>query len=145
MKDKVEEILNNDVEVVLQSPQLLLSLLQCYSKLYLFGASPRMCSKCQRGYYSQLKKDGIMKAEKFEEIKNRTCKPKWNGLCYVSKAGKHFASEYITDKEAIDALNKGFLFEKQFDVLPEGYNKVVASVKEGYKKSKKKTTTKKSE
>ena len=122
MIDQVNEILKNDVEAVIKSP-LSLTLLRCYSTLYLNGRQPRACAASQRKYYSQLKKDGMSKARKLEMAKERTCKPNWNGLCYSSKACKHFSNETITDGEAIDALNKGYLFESQFDVLPENYKK----------------------
>lgn len=139
MLEDVEKILNNDVEEVIKSPQLSLSLLKCYSKLYLNGAQPRVCAVSQRKYYSQLKIDGMAKAKIAQDVKDRTCVPKWKGNCYSSKACKHYNSDMITDGQAIDALEKGFLMESQFNKLPENYgNKIEA-------KSKPKAKSKKSE
>ena len=121
MIDEVKEILRNDVEVVIKSPQLSLSLLKCYSLLYIGGKAPGTCARSQRNYYRQLLKDGIMKAELAEKIKARTCKPAWEGLMYIRKACKHYSDALIHDEDAIDALKKGYLTESQFEVLPEGY------------------------
>ena len=123
MLSEVKEILTNDVEVVIKSPQLSLSLLRCYSVLYIQGKSPRVCARSQRNYYRQLQKDGIMKAELAEKVKNRTCVPAWNGLKYIRKACAHFSDATIHDEQAIDAIKKGYLLESDFEVLPEGYKK----------------------
>jgi hypothetical protein len=80
MVSKVKEILNNDVEVVIASPQLSLSLLRCYSILFLDGGKPRVCAVSQRSYYSKLKLKGMARAELIDKAKNRTCKPAWRGL-----------------------------------------------------------------
>jgi len=142
MIDEINEILRNDVEVVIKSPQLSLSLLKCYSLLYIGGKAPGTCARSQRNYYRQLLKDGIMKAELAEKIKARTCKPAWEGVIYPRKACKHYSDALIHDEDAIDALKKGYLTESQFLVLPEGYKtkaveEVIEKVDE-VKKTKKK-------
>ena len=134
MVEEVKEILRNDVEVVIKSPQLSLSLLRCASAIYLNGKAPGTCAKTQRKFYRYLLKDGIMKAELMEKVKARTCQPAWKGLLYNRKACKHYSDALMHDEEAINALEKGYLTESQFEVLPEGYNKVAAVVKEGYNK-----------
>lgn len=134
MITEVKEILNNDVEVVIKSPQLSLSLLKCYSLLYISGAQPRACARSQRDYYRKLQIDGIMRAELAEKVKARTCVPAWNGLKYVRKACKHYSNLTVHDEQAIDALERGFLKEADFSVLPDGYEK---EAKEEVKKPKK--------
>ena len=135
MLEQIKEILNNDVEQVIKSAQLSLSLCKCYSKLYLNGAAPRVCAAAQRKYYLQLKIDGMNKVKLIEKAKERTCKPNFNGLCYSSKACKHYSSELLNDEEAIIALEKGFLKEAHFEKLPEGYKKVQKNVNVASKKS----------
>ncbi len=121
MVDKVKAILDRDISVVLKSGDLSLSLLKCYSILYLGGGQPRTCEKQQRKYYSQLQKDGIMKAELQKEIDNRTCKPIFKGLKYLPMPYcKHISAATLTDKDAVDLLKKKILKESDFAKLPTG-------------------------
>lgn len=64
-----------------------------------------------------------MKADIVEKAKNRTCKPAWSGLKYVPSFG-HINSELVYDEQAVRCLNEKHLRESDFEVLPEGYNKV---------------------
>ena len=121
--DIVSKILAHDFGEVSASP-LIADMLSAYSKLYLNGTQPRLCGKCHRQYYEQLKLDGMKKAELYEKAKNRTCKPAWKGLKYINKLAKHFNNELLTDEQAVDLLNKGHLKESDFFVLPNGYKKV---------------------
>ena len=152
--DLVSKILAHDFGEVSTSP-LIADMLSAYSKLYLNGTQPRLCGKCHKQYYEQLKLDGMKKAELYEKAKNRTCKPAWRGLKYINKLAKHFNNELLTDDQAVDMLNKGHLKEADFFVLPKGYNKPEKKVQEReeniiknnpVKKTypKKKTTKKKS-
>ena len=137
MVEALKEIFKNDIEAVIKSPQLSLSLLNCASKLLLNGKQPGVCSRSQRAYYNELKIKGMSKAKLLEEAKKRTCVPAWKGLAYHSKSGSHFSDELINDEQAIRALKNGFP-ESKFEVLPEGYNKVVDVVKDTYNKGTKK-------
>lgn len=128
LADEVNELINSDVEEIIKSSASL-DLLKIYSILYLNGAQPRTCASSIRNYYFELKKTGIMKAEKLEAIKNRTCKPKWNGLRLIN--GDHFSNEWITDEEAIKLLQRGYLNESDFDVLPDGFKKEANAQKTG--------------
>lgn len=58
-------------------------------------------------------------AKKFEQAKNRTCKPAWNGNKYINATARHWNSDFITDDDAIMLLDKGFLNESDFKILPE--------------------------
>ena len=53
------------------------------------------------------------------QIAERTCQPAWVGLKYIRQANDHFHSEFLTDEKATALLNKGFLTEKDFKVLPQ--------------------------
>ncbi|MCK9281353.1 MAG: hypothetical protein M0P71_12080 [Melioribacteraceae bacterium] len=117
MVDLVSRVLASGVEDVLSST-LVMDLLSAYSALYLNGANPRLCGRCHKDYYFKLKKDGLMKAIEFDKAKNRTCKPKWNGLRFIPKLGKHINSELITDEQAEKLLKEGHLMDKDFTVLP---------------------------
>lgn len=141
MVEEVKEILNNDVEVVIGSPQLSLSLLKCYSELFLNGRKPRVCAKSQRIYYEELKTKGMAKAEILEKVKVRTCVPAFKGLRYSNKVFCHISSELLYDEQAIEYLNNGALKESDFEVLPEGYKKEVKETqkKRGPKKGSKRT------
>jgi hypothetical protein len=57
-----------------------------------------------------------------ENLKNRTCKPNFVGLKFIS--GDHYAAEFLTDEQAIYLLNKGYVKENEFDILPEGWKKI---------------------
>lgn len=116
----VLEVLAHDFGEVIDSP-LILKLLSVYSKLYLNGAQAKLCESCHRKYYNELQKTGIMKAQEFEAVKTRTCKPKWRGLKYINKLAKHFNNDLITDETAIKLLNEGHLNENDFVKLPDGY------------------------
>lgn len=122
MVSEVKELISMDVEAIISSPTSL-KLLNCYSKLYLNGDQPRGCAASQRNYYRELCLTGITKAMDYEKIKNRTCKPAWNGLMFIHAEARHYNNEYITDEQAITLLERGHLKEKDFIKLPDGYLK----------------------
>lgn len=121
LSELVLSILVKPVGEVIAS-QASLDLIYCYSKLYLNGAQCSTCEVSMRKYYNELEKTGLVMAEKFDNLKNRTCKPAWNGNKYIPKAARHYSSEYITDDEAVDLLNRGILTANDFDTFPVGYN-----------------------
>ena len=121
MLDKVKEILKNDIQVVIKSPVLSLSLLKCASVLLLNGARPRICESSQRKYYELLKTKGMSKAEILDKVEKRTCKPSWVGRKYSPIAMANIFPEYLHDENAIEYLKSGALKESDFEVLPESY------------------------
>lgn len=128
MLEAVSEVISKSFEEVAAS-SLILKLINCYSKLYLNGSQPSGCTKCLRTYYQELKKTGMELAQKFEDVKNRTCKPNWNGLRYIPATARHWNNELVSDKEAEMLLEKGWLKESDFEVLPAGYGKPVPEEK----------------
>lgn len=56
--------------------------------------------------------------ERAEQVKNRTCIPKWSGLRYIK--GNHYDNKNITDNEAIMLIRTGLLSNSDFEKLPEG-------------------------
>ena len=124
MVENVKEVINATFEEV-NSSSLVLKLLDAYSKLFANGAQLGGCSLCLRDYYNQLKQKGLEMAEKYEQVQVRTCKPAWNGLWLINAAARHYNSEWITDEEAIDLLNRGIVKESDFEVLPENYKPAV--------------------
>jgi hypothetical protein len=122
--DLVKEVTDKSFEEVSASSTIS-KLLYVYSKLYLNGCPPKLCGKCHKKYYNQLKINGMEKAELLEKAKNRTCKPFWKGNKYIPKiVCRHYSDQFITDEEAIMLLNKGLLNEKDFIKLPDGYKKI---------------------
>jgi len=122
MINDIKQIINLSFEEVVAS-SLSLKLLDCYSKLYLCGGQPKTCARSQRQYYCQLIKNGIEMAQKFEEAKNRTCRPNWGtpqkpGIKYIPDTGRHWNSELLTDKEAQMLLDKGYVKSTDFEILP---------------------------
>jgi hypothetical protein len=115
--EDVREVINTPFEVV-NSTSLVLKLLNSYSKLYLNGAQPGGCSLCIRDYYNKLLRTGMDLALKYEEAKNRTCKPAWNGLKYIPSTARHWNSELITDSDAKYLLSESHLKESDFEILP---------------------------
>jgi hypothetical protein len=109
---KFEEVINSDLAV---------NLLYAWSQLFNYGQQPSWCAKCMRRYYTELINNGLDMVSKFEESQNRTCVPKWLGDKYIHRAGRHYNNFYLTDKEAIELLNKGLISEDQFEKLPDGY------------------------
>lgn len=135
MTEQVREVLDKSFEEV-NASSLILSLLSIYSKLYLNGAQPGTCGACHRDYYNQLKNNGMELAKQYEEAKNRTCKPSWNGIKYINATARHWNSELLTDKEATNLLEKGFLKSSDFSILPAGFGKVLteAEIQETFEK-----------
>lgn len=68
-------------------------------------------------------------AKLYEEAKNRTCKPNWNGLKYISSTARHWNNELLTDKDAIYLLEGGHLTTKDFEVLPAEYGRPIPEEK----------------
>lgn len=121
MLEEVRFILSKDFSEIYTS-ELSLQLLSVYSKLYLSGGQPKHCKISQMNYYNRLKSDGIEKAKKMEEILKKTNKAKKKGFKYVGKPFcKHFNLEQLTDKEATDLLQAGWMNEGDFSKLPEIY------------------------
>jgi len=120
MIDEVKQLLNKEFEEIVSSSDSL-KLLRVYSKLYLHGGQPKTCTDSQRSYFIQLQINGIMKAEEFEQLNKRTCKPKWVGLKFIPSQGRHFSNEFITDLQATTLLQKGILKESDFEKLPALY------------------------
>lgn len=118
MIHRVHEIINTDLKEILGTEKSL-QLLKIYSALYLGGGQPRFCSASQTKYYNELKANGMEKAIIFEEVKNRTLIPNWNGLLYT--ANQAYSSEYMTDKQACKLLDAGTIKEKMFVKLPDGW------------------------
>jgi hypothetical protein len=128
MIEDIKEVLNKSFEEVAAS-SLVLKLLSVYSKLYLNGGQPAHCSACMRDYYSQLKKNGMELAQLYLEAKNRTCKPKANGIVYIASTARHWNSELITDKDAIYLLEGKHMKPSDFEILPEAWGKPIPEEK----------------
>lgn len=120
MKEEISEIKKHSFEIVINSPELCLSLIKCYSKLYKAGCQVKTCKNSLYLYYNQILNNGIQMAELNEESKKRTCIPAFTGRRYISRAGRNFHSETLTDRDAIFLLEKGFLTESDFLKLPDG-------------------------
>jgi hypothetical protein len=111
-KERFEDIINSDLSV---------NLLWAWSQLFNNGQEPSWCVKCMRRYYSEITLHGTEMAINLEEAKQRTCIPNWNGNKYIHRAGRHYSNVYITDKQAIDLLEKNLINESDFIKLPDGY------------------------
>ena len=120
MIEKVKQILAIPFDD-LQNDKRVLLFLRIYSTLYLNGKSPGTCGKCQRDFYIQLQKNGIKMAINYEEIKNRTCEPNWDGLKYIHVTARDWNDKNLTDKDAVYLLEKGYLKESDFKILPIEY------------------------
>ena len=117
MVELINQILSKDVEEVISSP-LSLSLIKCYSVLYCGGQQVRVCAVSQRGYYQQLKINGLKKAM---EQQDKTCKLANDDLYYIRAIGGHLSNSNITDETALMCLKNGWLKEKHFEKLPDAY------------------------
>lgn len=114
----VKKILSKDIEEIISS-SVSLDLLKCYSILYLNGGQPNSCELSQRKYYKQILFNGLQKAKLMEEIKEKTHKIIRKGLLYAGKPFcKHFNLQTLTDKQAADLLEAGYLKKEHFTILP---------------------------
>ena len=122
-KQDIELIVNTEFEVI-NSTDLVLTLIRVYSVLYLNGKSSYICSKCLRNYHNELIKNGLVKFEKMKlmESTNEIIDKKKNSLMYVPEAG-HYNLGALNDKQAIELLESGRLKESDFKKLPTGFNK----------------------
>lgn len=116
----VEKIKNARFEDIINS-DLAVNLLYAWSQLFNNGQEPSWCVKCMRRYYSEIILHGTEMAKNLEEAKERTCIPSWNGNKYIHRAGRHYSNVYITDKQAIELLEKNLINESDFEKLPDGY------------------------
>lgn len=137
MVGQVKNILSKDIEEI-YSTSLSLDLLKIYSSLYLAGGQPRSCKASQIQYYNRLMKDGILKAKEMEEINKKTHKVIKKGLKYIGgKFCKHFDLQMLTDKEANELLQSGWMKETEFEKLPDLYKEEKKVLKEIEKEEKK--------
>lgn len=138
MYDELKKLIETPIDEIINS-QLVLSLLNVYSKLYLFGKQPRFCEKCLRRYYVEIVNTGYLMLEKMESVKKRTCIPGWTGLLYIPSTARHWNSEAVTDEEAEMLIKGRHLKEESFTVLPASMIKKEVKPKPG--KQKKVETT----
>lgn len=121
MINEVKEIISKDFEEIYTS-SLSLRLLDIYSKLYLNGSQPKYCKASQLSYYNRLLVDGINKAIIMDDVLKKTHKTDKVGLMYVGKPFcKHYDLANMTDKDATNLLQSGWLKEKDFSKLPDLY------------------------
>lgn len=136
----LEEIISKDFEDIYTS-SLSLKLLNIYSKLYLNGKQPRYCKASQLKYWQILCHEGLKKIKEMENNKP-TFKINRIGLMYVGKPFcRHYNLQSMSDKDATDLLQKGFLQEKDFSKLPDLYKeekKIEAEIKKEEKAKAKK-------
>jgi hypothetical protein len=122
MVTEVAEIISKDFEEI-KGSSLSLQLLKCYSTLYLHGGRPSSCERSMRKYYNELKKTGIKKAEKMENV-TKTNKTRVKGIRLIGRPiFKQLDFGNLSDADAINLLGKGILKEKDFITLPDGYKK----------------------
>jgi hypothetical protein len=117
IKQELAQLLSRDVEGLIASPDSL-KLLKLASILLLNGGQPRTCANSIRKYFEQLKTIDMNAVERAEQVKNRTCVPKWNGLRYIK--GNHYDNKNITDNEAIQLIRAGLLSKNDFEKMPDG-------------------------
>lgn len=129
MFDDIDRLQSLDISEILKSAEYSKLLLKTYSKLFLGGGQPDLCTSCMRGYYTKIIKNGKMKAKLLEQIKTRKCIPAFSGKKYIPsimKGGKlvtvhqHINSDLLTDELALELLASGALNERDFKILPAG-------------------------
>jgi len=148
MIEEVKTLIGSDIESILKDGTLSLSLLKCYSKIYLNGSQPRTCSKAMRGYHNKLKKDGMNKAQILQKVSERTCELVNKGLRYIPSIQTHIVDSMLYDEKAIQLLESGALRQSDFTKLPYHYQLKIEAPTEEVKKEvkqsiKRKKSTKK--
>lgn len=124
MRSDIEKLINRDISEILNDSELSLLLLKTYSKLFLNGSQPNLCSKCMRDYHQKLIKFGL---DKFTAMDKRTCKLK-SHIVYIPKIGMQYSNDNITDEIALNLLAMGYVKESHFEVLPTGYDEKVSKI-----------------
>jgi hypothetical protein len=122
MISEIKQLVLVGIEGVLKSPQYTISLMKCYSKIYLGGATPDWCEKSLRKYYEKIKYEAMNKLELMQKVAERTLIPSFKGMVFSPLAG-HINPEMLYDEIAIEYLEKGILQESHFTKLPENYKK----------------------
>jgi hypothetical protein len=117
MVEKLNYILGLTYEEAITSSNVNI-LKDLYKNLLNNGMLLSSCTSCYRKYYVQLKLKGMETIEKLEQVKNRTCKPNWNGNKYINSTARFWNDRLITDSEAQMLLEGKHLTNKDFVVLP---------------------------
>ena len=121
MVEQIKILINASFDDINKSPELALSLVKIYSILFFGGKDPGAgCSVCMQKFHKEIIQNGL---KRYEDMKNKTCVMK-EGIVWVNGESKHFSDKNITDEKAIELLEKGWLKEKHFLVLPKTQEKV---------------------
>jgi hypothetical protein len=120
LSQDLELIINTGFEDIINS-SLVLKLLNVYSILFLNGKNPGGCTTCHRDMYRKLQLEGKQTLNLYSQVMERTNKPKWKGVKYLPQTANHYNSDTLTDAQALDLLEKKFLKETDFEVLPVKY------------------------
>lgn len=116
MVEQIKILIKASFDDINKSPELALSLIRIYATLFTGGKDPGAgCSICMQKFHKEIIQNGL---KKYEDMKNKTCimKP---GIVWVNGESKHFSDNNITDEKALELLEKGWLQEKHFLVLPK--------------------------
>lgn len=112
---ELSDLLSMNLADVLNSAEARLSV-KTYMEFFT-GQPCRTCQNAISGYFYQMKFKADYYIRMENEIKNRTCKPAWDGLLYFK--GNHHRSDITTDAQATEYLGNGLLLPEHFTVLPE--------------------------
>ena len=108
----LQKLTNKSFDEVMASSELTLILLRLI-RGYWHEDRPRPCAVTLKKYYLKLKK-----MEQNIDNEKKTFKLKKDSIVHISKLQKHVSQDSLTEKEAFEYLEKGYLKAVHFDVLP---------------------------
>jgi hypothetical protein len=117
MEATINKIINSQFDTINESIELSLLLRNTYSYLFLNGQPPSKCGCTLKSMYVKIVNEGLKTLEKMAK---KTCK--FKGLKHIQSLGIHVSDAGITDEKAIEYLNKKILQERDFEILPKGYD-----------------------
>lgn len=119
---EIDKLINAGIDTVKKTPELRQLLYRIYSDLFLSSGTPASCGSKDNMYFTKVCTEGKKKAQKYENLKNRTLVFRTNGKIFLKKAGVTFNFNLIDDEQAIDMLNRGWISKQAFIKMPDGYH-----------------------
>ena len=119
---EIDKLINAGIDTVKKTPELRQLLYRIYGDLFLSSGTPASCGSKDSMYFTKVCTEGKKKAQKYENIKNRTLVFRTSGKIFLKKAGVTFNFNLIDDEQAIDMLNRGWISKQAFIKMPDGYH-----------------------
>lgn len=119
--EAIDKLLQAGLENIKKTPELKQLMYTVYSDLFLQGGRCSSCGSKDGQYFIKIAADGKKKAQKFEDVSNRTVEFVVKGNVYLPKAKVTFNFNLLTDSKTVELVNKGWLPKHLIKTIPSGY------------------------